>query len=76
MDPGVRRRLLYGHVGEFFRELSVLVMVFGILDSLFRKDARSQVGWVLGSALVSAMAFVLGHWCGAEAAEESDDEQR
>ena len=75
MDLVQRRRLLYKHVGEFFRELSVLVMVFGILDSLFRKEDRGQVGWVLGSSFVSALAFVLGHWCGAEA-EEPEDEQR
>jgi hypothetical protein len=67
------RLLLYKHVGEFFRELAVLVMVFGILDSLFQKDPSGPIGWVLAFTSVSIMAFALGHRCGA-AAEESEHE--
>ncbi len=63
------RLLLYKHVGEFFRQLAVLVMVFGILDSLFQKDPTPQIGWVLAFTSVSIMAFVLGHWCGATVEE-------
>ncbi len=63
MGPWEKRRLLYKHIGEFLREMAVLVIVFG------------QPGWVLAFVLMSMLAFALGHWCGIEA-EEHEHEQR
>jgi hypothetical protein len=75
MASKVKLRLLYTHTGEFLRELAVLVMVFGNLDSLIQKEIRSPPAWVLGSCTIAGMAFALGHWCGTEA-EELQDEHR
>ena len=70
-----RKQALYKYGGEFLREVAVLVMVFGSLDSLIEKEIRSPVVWVLGSSLVAAMAFALGYWCGIEY-EEIRNERR
>jgi hypothetical protein len=75
MERWAKRRLLYRHVGEFLREVAVLVIVFGILASLIEKDLRGQPRWVLGCVIIASLTFGLGHRCGIEA-EESEDEQR
>ena len=44
MGPWEKRRLLYKHIGEFLREMAVLVIVFGNLESLVQKELRNQPG--------------------------------
>lgn len=75
MERWAKRKILYRHVGEFLREVAVLVIVFGILDSLIQKDLRGQPSWVLGRVVIAGLTFGLGHRCGIEG-EESEDEQR
>jgi hypothetical protein len=60
------QRLLFHHLGEYFRELSVLVTVFVPLDLLFgaRRDGHPTVGGLLlAGAGISILTFVIGHRC-------------
>jgi hypothetical protein len=72
MEPARKRHLLYKHGGELLRELAVLVLVFGTLDSLIQKEIRSPGAWVVGSVLIAGMAFALRHWCGVESEEPQE----
>ncbi|HXT96984.1 MAG TPA: hypothetical protein VN853_11840 [Polyangia bacterium] len=74
MDAEDKRRLLYEHTGELFREMAVLVVVFGILDALIQRDLPGWPIWVLTSVVVSIMAFALGHWCAVEAGGPEENE--
>jgi hypothetical protein len=73
VEPVRKKQLLYSHGGEFLRELAVLVMVFGTLDSLIQKEIRSPLAWVLGSCLVAGIAFAPGHRFRIEAEELAED---
>jgi hypothetical protein len=60
------QRLLFHHLGDYFRELSVLVTVFVPLDLLFgpRRDAQGSAGaLLLAGAGVSVLTFLIGHRC-------------
>jgi hypothetical protein len=75
MERMRKKELLYSHGGEFLRELAVLVMVFGNLDSMIQKEIRSPPAWVLGSCLVAGIAFALGHRFRIEAEELTEDKE-
>lgn len=46
-------------VGEYFREASVLVLVFALLDKLISPEGIG-VDWILGTILVSLLLLVCG----------------
>jgi hypothetical protein len=68
----MRRRLLFHHLGEYFRELSVLVTVFVPLDLRFaRRDTQASAGGLLlAGAGVSILTFTIGHRCESWAKED------
>jgi hypothetical protein len=68
----MKHQLLLQHLGEFFRELAVLVAVFLPLDLVFvaRGDAQASPGkLLLAGAGISIVTFVIGHRCEAWAKE-------
>jgi hypothetical protein len=51
-------RRIYAAIGDWFKEASVLVGVFGILDHLIRNAASSW--WIPGALGISVALFVVG----------------
>jgi hypothetical protein len=51
-------RRVYEAIGNWFKEASVLVGVFGILDHLIRNAASSW--WIPGALGISIALFIVG----------------
>lgn len=60
---------LAGHIGEYLREASVLILVFGFLDPLVTGSAQMELrerfssvtgSWAIFVLIVSLMLFAIG----------------